>query len=251
MTAAGVSYHNPMTTLRAGYFSDIGKVRKENEDRYLFDEITQLFGVADGVGGLPCGGEAAQEAVDVVTAGVRTAEPGDEIDLRTIVTAANDAVASLGMKMSPGLGIGSTLTVACIRGSRLRLAHVGDSRAFSLRGGDFLCLTEDHSVENEAKRRRARGEVVYYSESQRGALTRCIGQSLPPEVDLLDVPLMAGDRFIFCTDGVTRLISERELKEIVGGTPEPADIAKRLVELAVERGGPDNATVVAVIVDTP
>lgn len=239
-----------MTTLRAARFSDIGKVRKENEDRILFDESAKLFGVADGVGGLPGGGEAAQETVDVVTAGVLSAAPGAELDLKAIVTAANDRVVALGMKLSPGLGIGSTLTLGCIRGSRLKLAHVGDSRAFSWRSGEFICLTEDHSVENEARRRRARGEVVYYSESQRGALTRCIGQSLPPEVDLADLPVFPGDRFIFCTDGVTRLISEKELKDAIGAASQPADIARGLVEMAVQRGGPDNATVVALIIDS-
>jgi serine/threonine protein phosphatase PrpC len=238
-----------MINLRAACYSDIGKVRKENEDRVLFEESHCLFGVADGVGGLPGGGEAAQKAVEVVTAGVLAAPPGAELDLRAIVTAANDAVVALGMKISPGLGIGSTLTVGCIRGSRLKLAHVGDSRAFSWRNGDFICLTEDHSVENEARRRRARGEVVYYSETQRGALTRCIGQTLPPEVDLADLPVLPGDRFIFCTDGVTRLISEKELRQAVGAAALAGDIARGLVDLAVQRGGPDNATVVAVIID--
>jgi serine/threonine protein phosphatase PrpC len=239
-----------MTTLRAACFSDIGKVRKENEDRMLFDEAAQLFGVADGVGGLPGGGEAAQQAVDVVTAGVLSAGPAAELDLTKIVTSANDAVVALGMRISPGLGIGSTLTFGCIRGSRLKLAHVGDSRAFSLRADEFICLTEDHSVENEARRRRARGEVVYYSETQRGALTRCIGQSLPPDVDLSDLPVLAGDRFVFCTDGVTRLISEREMKAAVAAARSPEELARGLVELAVQRGGPDNASVVALIVDS-
>jgi protein phosphatase len=238
-----------MTTVRAASHSDIGKVRKENEDRFLLDRTALLFGVADGVGGLPGGGEAAQEAVDVIGRHMRGLGPGQEPDLRRIVTAANDSVVALGLRMSPGLGIGSTLTLGCIRGDRLKLAHVGDSRAFLWRSNDFLCLTEDHSVENEARRRRARGEVVYYSEAQRGALTRCIGQALPPEVDLADLPLQAGDRFIFCTDGVTRLITERELKEIVGLGETPEEIARALVTLAVDRGGPDNATVVAVIVD--
>jgi serine/threonine protein phosphatase PrpC len=239
-----------MITLRAACYSDIGKVRKENEDRVLFEESAHLFGVADGVGGLPGGAEAAQQAVEVVTARVLAASPGPEIDLKAIVTAANDSVVALGMKISPGLGIGSTLTLGCVRGSRLKLAHVGDSRAFSWRKGEFICLTEDHSVENEARRRRARGEVVYYSETQRGALTRCIGQTLPPEVDLADLPVHAGDRFIFCTDGVTRLISEKELGAVVGTAAHPGDIARGLVDIAVQRGGPDNATVVAIIVDS-
>jgi len=240
-----------MTLLRAAFSTDIGKIRKENEDRILFNEAAQLFGVADGVGGLPGGAEAAQTAVDYVDAAVRALPPGADLDLEAIVTAANDAVVSLGLRLSPGLGIGSTLTLACIRGSRLKLAHVGDSRAFSLRNGELVRLTEDHSVENEARRRRARGEVVYYSESQRGALTRCIGQALPPEVDLLDLPLAPDDRYLFCTDGVTRLVTERELREIGGAGATPSAIANGLVELAVKRGGPDNASAVAVIIDVP
>jgi serine/threonine protein phosphatase PrpC len=239
-----------MTILRAACFSDIGKVRKENEDRVLFDETAQLFGVADGVGGLPGGGEAAQETIDVVVRAVLAAGSDAEVDMRAIVTKANDAVVAMGMRISPGLGIGSTLTVGCVRGNRLKLAHVGDSRAFALRLGDFVGLTEDHSVENEAKRRRARGEVVYYSESQRGALTRCIGQALTPEVDLSDLPLLAGDRFIFCTDGITRMLTDKEMKDIVGSMEEPSEIVHALVDLAVQRGGPDNATAVAFIVDS-
>ena len=137
-----------MTLLRAASFSDIGKVRKENEDRVLFNEAALLFGVADGVGGLPGGAEAAQAAVDYVNAAVQAVPRDAELDLKAIVTAANDAVGSLGLRLSPGLGSGSTLTIACIRASRLRLAHVGDSRAFSLRDGELVHLTEDHSVEN-------------------------------------------------------------------------------------------------------
>ena len=240
-----------MTLFRAACFSDIGKIRKENEDRILFNEAARLFGVADGVGGLPGGAEAAQTAVDVVNAAVQALPADADVDLRAIVAAANDAVVSLGLRLSPGLGIGSTLTIACIRGSRIKLAHVGDSRAFSMRKGELVRLTEDHSVENEARRRRARGEVVYYSESQRGALTRCIGQALPPEVDIIDLPLLAGDRYFFCTDGITRLVSEREVREMGGAGDAPAAIVRAMVELAIKRGGPDNASAVAVIVDAP
>jgi serine/threonine protein phosphatase PrpC len=240
-----------MTLLRATYCTDIGNVRTENEDRYLFDEETLLFGVADGVGGLPGGAEAAQEAVNVVTAAVRSKGPYADLDMKAIVSEANESVASLGRRLSPGVGIGTTLVLGCVRWSKLTLAHVGDSRAYFWRRGDLMCLTEDHSVENEARRRRARGEVVYYSESQRGALTRCIGQATPPEVDVSDIPLLTGDRIIFCTDGVTRMIAEQELHEIIGATDDPAAISRGLVTLAVTRGGPDNATVVAVSIDMP
>jgi serine/threonine protein phosphatase PrpC len=239
-----------MTILRAAWLSHIGNIRKENEDRVVFNESARIFGVADGVGGLPGGAEAAQKTVDVVTAAVLAAGPEAELDLREIVTAANEAVAILGQSISPTSGIGSTLTMGCIRGGRLKLAHVGDSRAFSWRNGEITCLTEDHTVENEARRRRARGEVVYYSEAQRGALTRCIGQTIPPDVDLADLQVLAGDRYVFCTDGITRLVFEREMREIVGRPVDPAAIARSLVELSLQRGGPDNATVAAVIIDS-
>jgi serine/threonine protein phosphatase PrpC len=240
-----------MTNFRAAWITNIGNVRKENEDRIVFDEAARLFGVADGVGGLPGGSEAAQKTADVVTAGVVEAGPESEVDLRAIVTAANEAVAALGQRISPSSGIGSTLTIGCLRHGRMKIAHVGDSRAFSWRRGEISCLTEDHTVENEARRRRARGEVVYYSEAQRGALTRCIGQTVPPDIDLADLPVQADDRFIFCTDGVTRLVFEREIRDLVGRFNDPAEIARTLVEMALQRGGPDNATVAIVIVDQP
>ena len=238
-----------MTLLRAACFTDVGKVRQENEDRYLFNETAMFFGVADGVGGLPGGAEAAQATVDSVASQLLAVAATEPLDLVSIVARANDAVVELGLHMSPGVGIGSTLTFGCIRGSRIHLAHVGDSRAFSLRNGQLTCLTEDHSVENEAKRRRARGEVVYYNEAHRGALTRCMGQPSAPDVDLLSLPLRASDRYVFCTDGVTRMVTEKELRDLVGQGEKPEQIARDLVSLAVERGGPDNATVVAVIID--
>jgi serine/threonine protein phosphatase PrpC len=240
-----------MTILHAAYSTDIGMVRTENEDRYLCDEETQLFGVADGVGGLPGGAEAAQETVSVVSQAVHAAGPHGDLKLAPVVVSANDAVAALGRKLSPGLGIGSTLTLGCVRHGKLFTAHVGDSRAYFWRKGEFRCLTEDHSVENEAKRRRAKGEVVYYSEGQRGALTRCIGQTVAPEVDVSEMALLSGDRVLFCTDGVTRLIPDSQVGEILGASDDPAVITRGLVALAVLRGGPDNATAVAVVIDSP
>src|SRR5206468_5587917 len=124
----------------------------------------------------------------------------------------------------------------------LTIAHVGDSRCYGVRQRELSRLTEDHSVENEARLRRARGEVVYYHEVNRNALTRCIGQPTPPEVDLITRLLMAGDRYLFCTDGVTRMVGNAELGTIVGKPGEPAEVLKELISLAVRRGGPDNAT---------
>jgi len=238
-----------MPSLRAAALTDIGYVRKENEDRYLLDEKAQIYGVADGVGGLPGGGEAAQVSVDEVTAAINGLSDSSGLNLVAIVRNASNMVVALGRKLSPGTGIGATLTFGCIRGSSLEIGHVGDSRCYGTRAGQCVCLTEDHSVENEARMRRARGEVVYYHESNRNALTRCMGQPPPLEVDVISRPLLAGDRYLFCTDGVTRIIPDEELGEYMMKFDDPRATVDAIVNLAVRRGGPDNATGVVVFVD--
>src|SRR5690349_7482872 len=104
-----------MLSIRAAALTDIGRVRRENEDRFLFDEKALLFGVADGVGGLPGGGEAAQLAIDEVTLALKPTPLDQDPDLVAVVQNANRAVATLGMKLSPAVGIGTTLTIGCVR----------------------------------------------------------------------------------------------------------------------------------------
>lgn len=238
-----------MLSVRAAALTDIGHVRRENEDRFLIDEQILLFGVADGVGGLPGGGEAAQLSVEDVAGALYSLPPDREPDLTKIVHHTNEVVAALGRRISPAMGIGSTLTFGCVREGALKIAHVGDSRCYLVRQGECRRLTEDHSVENEARLRRARGEVVYYHEANRNALTRCIGQPTLPEVDLIVCPLSPGDRYLFCTDGVTRMIPDSELGGLISKFDEPSEMLREIVGLAVRRGGPDNATGVALRID--
>jgi protein phosphatase len=238
-----------MPLLRAAALTDIGRVRRENEDRFLLDEQAMLFGVADGVGGLPGGAEAAQLAVEEVTGALSGTAGDEQPNLNEAVQQANRMVSALGQEISPSMGIGTTLTIGCIRGSKLLLAHVGDSRCYGARRRDFDRLTEDHSVENEARLRRARGEVVYYHEANRNALTRCIGQPTPPDVDLIVREIAAGDRYLFCTDGVTRMLPDEEIGSLLMKFDNPKAALNEIISLAVRRGGPDNATGVAVFVD--
>lgn len=238
-----------MTLLRSAALSDIGRVRRQNEDRFIHDPATMLFGIADGVGGLPGGAVAAQQTIDEITAAMRAVPAGKEPNLVAIVQNTNYKVRAQGMTLSPGTGIGSTLTFGYIRDRTLRIAHVGDSRCYGWQPKEFLQLTEDHSVENEARLRRARGEVFYYQEANRNALTRCMGQPGVPEVDLITRPLQSGDRYLFCTDGVTRLVRHDELSEMIGAAGEPEEALRAIIALAIRRGGPDNATGVLVFID--
>lgn len=240
-----------MTLLRSAALSDIGRVRRNNEDRFLHDEARMIFGVADGVGGLPGGAEAAQYTVNEIASAVGDVPAGQPLGLTSIVQRVNFLVHNLGADLSPGVGIGSTLTFGVIRDGTLHIAHVGDSRCYAWRRGEIAQLTDDHSVENEARLRRARGEVVYYHEGNRNALTRCMGQPGSPAVDVIERPLESGDRYLFCTDGVTRLVQDYELGEIIGRLDDPEEALRQIITLAVRRGGPDNATGVMVFVDEP
>ncbi len=238
-----------MASLRAAALTDIGRVRRENEDRFVCDLKARLFGVADGVGGLPGGAEASELAINEVMAAFRAVPDGEEPNLVKIVQRVNMSVSQLGLKLSPAMGIGTTLTIGYVNGQTMKLAHVGDSRCYMQHGQDFIRLTEDHSVENEARLRRARGEVVYYHEANRNALTRCIGQPGRVDVDVISRQLTPGDRYLFCTDGVSRLIPDDELAEFLAKHTSPEDALKEIVGGAVKRGGPDNATAVVVFVE--
>jgi protein phosphatase len=233
--------------LRSAALTDTGKVRHHNEDRLLCDDRLCLYGVADGIGGLPGGADAAQLAVELAQAGVRGLhDPGRLAD---VVREINDAVATLGHQLSPHCGIGTTLTFGVFRDGCVELAHVGDSRCYCLRGGWLDCLTTDHSVENEARAKAAQGQPYWYNPAHRAALTRCVGQLADLEVDTLHRPLQDGDRYLFCSDGITKLIDDNELASRLAAAAAPDEITRELVELASHRGGYDNATAVLVFVD--
>lgn len=235
--------------LRAAALSDIGKIRRQNEDRFLCDENTGLFAVADGVGGLPGGADASQLAVDTVMELYHSLPEGEIVDLVRIMHEANARVWALGQNLSPELGIATTLTLGLIAGGQLYLAHVGDSRCYAWHAGKMELLTLDHSLENEARLRGAQRLLAYFGESSRAALTRCLGQPEPPEVDFIVRPLSIGERLLFCSDGVSRVIPEPELAEILGGADDPAAGMQKIVDTANGRGGPDNITGVMVIMD--
>jgi protein phosphatase len=234
--------------LRSAAQTDIGKVRLQNQDHYLCQPALGLFGVADGVGGLPGGAEAAECAVRTLVHEVKSANGGVP-DLRSAMETANTAVVRLGELVSPDTGIGTTVTIGLFRGGKVRLAHVGDSRAYRLRDGQFLSMTEDHTVEVEARRKHTPGEYLLLSAQSRHTLTRCVGQPVPLETDTAEHTAAAGERWLFVTDGVTRLVPDAELATLLAREKTPADAVRTITVMAVERGGYDNATAVAVFVD--
>jgi len=234
--------------LRTFALTDIGCYRSENEDSYLCDDGLRVYAVADGIGGLPAGAAASHAALDTLQEWfVRHAKK--PYDYASAVTLANDAVFTLGRTISPRHGIGTTLTLAHFSDQAMSVVHVGDSSLFRLRAGALDVLTREHNLENEMRDRAARGEPVYALTENRAALTRCVGQPPPLAGDIETHPVETGDRYLVCTDGITRCITPHEIAKHLGNAETPNIAARVLVELARERGGLDNATAVVVFVD--
>ncbi len=227
--------------------TDIGLVRTENEDRQLCADDLGLYAVADGIGGLPGGAEAAQLAITTLLKHARADhEAGREIDLARAFAAANREVIALGLRFAPETGLGTTLTAAQVAGDTLRVASVGDSRCYLFRDGRLRQLTTDDTVEHDVALRRSRGENVHLEERYRNALTRCIGQPMPLEVRISNYPLQAGDRVLVCSDGITRMLHDPVLARRLAQASPPALVLGGLIADALAKGGSDNATGVLV-----
>ncbi len=199
--------------------------------------------------GLPGGADDSQMAVNTVRELYRAVPEGQAVDLIQIVREANARILALGHKVSPELGIATTLTLGMIAGDQLYIAHVGDSRCYVWHKGQLDLLTMDHSLENEARLRGAQRLLAYFTESSRGSLTRCLGQSGAARGRFYRVLLAAGERVLFCSDGLSRVIREPELVEILGRADDPADAMKQIIANVNHRGGPDNITGVLVAID--
>ena len=231
--------------------TDIGLVRSENEDRLLCADDLHLYAVADGIGGLPGGAEAAQAAISALLKEARDADQRKQpVDLCRALKVANQAVLELASRLAPDSGLGTTLCATLVRDGKLLIANVGDSRCYLFRDGRLQLLTTDDTVENEVLQRRARGEKVQLEERYRNALTRCIGQPMPLDVAISTHPLQAGDQILVCSDGISRLVDDAGIAARLGEGRPPALAIGTLVAEALARGGSDNATGVLVRIES-
>lgn len=235
--------------LTAYAVSDIGCHRSENEDSNLCEVDLGLFAVADGIGGLPGGAQASQCALATLRDWFAPQAAATTLDYAAAVTAANDAVVQLGHQISPRYGIGSTLTLAHVASDKLHVVHVGDSALFRLREDEVVALTRDHNVKSDHVFATARGESPEPYFGNPHALTRCVGQPPPLEGDHSEHALASGDRYLVCTDGITRCIAPHEIQRHLENASDAKSVAEKLVALARERGGFDNATAVVLFVD--
>ncbi len=255
----------PAFTIRAVGQTDVGQRRDHNEDSYLVDEGLGLFIVADGMGGHAGGGTASRLAVDTIQQSVREArerEPElfevvtgvDESPLPDVLREAVEAACTRIFETAQGspelAGMGTTVTAALVDGRTAFIAHGGDSRCYLLRGGRIYQVSEDHSLVNEQLKAGAISEEEARHSRFKNIITRSVGFEQQVQVDLMGVELEAGDILLVCCDGLSNLVDDAEMLHVVEEMPLD-EAPTMLIELANERGGDDNITVVVIRVQEP
>jgi serine/threonine protein phosphatase PrpC len=245
----------------SGGVTDVGRVRTNNEDCFRIVAPLNLYVLADGMGGEAHGEIASALPVETVVKHCVDAEanPAARVlgetqpnwsantkRLSTAVHLANRNIFKSAGEHPEQHGMGATLTAAWIDGTRLSIAHVGDSRAYLLRGGNLLQLTRDHSLVAEQVRRGILTAAEAEQSEMQSVLLRALGAQPEIEVDAEEHTLFPRDVLLLCSDGLTRVVTEPEIAGVLQAEPDPVRGAEELVALANERGGPDNITVVVV-----
>jgi serine/threonine protein phosphatase PrpC len=245
--------------LNVAQHSDIGRERKVNEDSMvsIVPEDPQvmakkgaLFVVADGMGGYTMGDVASEMAVNVV----RDAYYADENDdvntsLLQAMQQANAIIYQASQSQEPlpekDKIMGTTCVAAVLRGDTVYVANVGDSRAYIVRGDQVIQISQDHSLVAEQVRAGLLTPEQAREHPERNKIYRCFGDKADVEVDLFAEPVQEGDLLVLCTDGLSGLVDDEELRDIVQQLG-PQESAYHLVERANEHGGPDNITAIVV-----
>lgn len=237
-------------SLRHGAVTDIGRMRKNNQDRFL--SMGRLAAVADGMGGHRAGEVASQIAIEELKklqqAGPWPNDAAVGEALRAAFLRANQRIRELSASDRELEGMGTTLVALLQHGDTVHLANVGDSRAYLLRHGELSQVTVDHSLVQElVDEGRLRPEEAG-RHPQRSIITRALGVDADVEVDLFTYKLQKGDRLLLCTDGLSGVVDETRIRNVLLRVPDPQRAAEQLVEMANESGGPDNIT--AIVLDT-
>lgn len=221
--------------------TDVGRQRTGNEDSFF--ESAPVFCVADGMGGARAGEVASRIAIETLAEEEGRAE-GAEARLAETARDANRKIHELGEADESLKGMGTTFTAALVEDGAVVAAHVGDSRLYRLRDGQLERLTRDHSLVEELVRRGELDPEDAASHPQRAILTRALGPDPDVEVETFTCPARAGDVYLLCSDGLTSMISEEQLTDILLGKESLDAAATELIEAANEAGGRDNITVV-------
>jgi len=241
--------------------SDPGKVRENNEDSFRVVPSMNLFVLSDGMGGQASGEVASRIAVDAIISHCREAKANPNLPLvgepiagvsgvtsrlASAIREANHRVHAAAQQNENQHGMGATAVAAWFTGERISLAHVGDSRAYMLRGSQLEQLTNDHSFVAEQVRRGMMTQVEADASRMLNVLLRALGIEPEVEVDVDEELLTEGDSLLLCSDGLTRELPDSQIAIVLRGADDAQEAANRLIDLANQAGGRDNITVIVV-----
>ncbi|MDX8152451.1 Stp1/IreP family PP2C-type Ser/Thr phosphatase [Patulibacter brassicae] len=221
--------------------TDTGRQRPHNEDSFV--ARTPLFAVADGMGGAQAGEVASRVAVDTLREGLGTGSGTVAERLRDQVSEANRRIHERALRDQRRAGMGTTLTAAYVDEGQLVVVHVGDSRLYRLRGQELTRLTRDHSLVEELVRQGRLTPEQALEHPQRSIITRALGPEPEVAIDSEVLNVEDDDLFLVCSDGLTAMLSEEEIEEILAGPGSLDERVDLLVDRANEAGGRDNITV--------
>lgn len=223
--------------------TDTGRQRNANEDSYF--TRPPVFVVADGMGGAQAGEVASKAAAESFDRELPKAPP--ERVLRETIEAANRTIHEHARSDPSLAGMGTTTTAAIVdpEAEEVAIGHVGDSRAYRLRGGKLERLTRDHSLVEEMRRKGQLTDAQAEDHPQRSIITRALGPEPSVEVDLQTVPAQAGDVFLICSDGLTTMLDDEHISRLLNRATSMQSAVRALVDEANRAGGRDNITVIA------
>jgi len=243
-------------SVKVAGLTDQGRARSNNEDAIWVDQKLGLLIVADGMGGHQGGEVASGMAIQTIPSNfgqlAKAGTAGEIVDQRFseatnrlgfCMKMANQLIFEAAKRYPKDHGMGTTCTAALIRDGQLSLAHVGDSRCYLIRNGQLEQLTQDHSLVMEQVRHGLLSKDDERVQSGQNILTRSLGTEAEVKIDLEEHPLFAGDILVLCSDGLDKEMKNDEILQVVKETPDPAELTRRLVDLANAAGGRDNITV--------
>jgi len=220
--------------------TDTGRQRRANEDSYFVD--SPLFVVADGMGGARAGEVASRTAVQAFEEGLPDAGSPEQ-RLAQVIVGANERIHGKAKADDQLAGMGTTLTAVWVGDTDVSIAHVGDSRAYLFREGQLVALTQDHSLVNELVQRGKLTPEQAAEHPQRSIITRALGPEASVEVDTQSRRARAGDVYLLCSDGLTSMIDDGTVAQILAAGGSLEEEGRRLIGAANDAGGRDNITV--------
>lgn len=238
--------------MKTASLSDKGKRRQLNQDVVYSSELPvgnlpNLFMIADGMGGHKAGDFASRYAVDTICReAAQSGEEKPEIILQSAIDKANEGIFSLSNENRDFEGMGTTIVAATIYGKQMKVGNVGDSRLYIVNGRQIRQITRDHSLVEEMVRMGSLDRECARTHPNKNIITRAVGVTDAVTADFFDVQLEEGDVVLLCSDGLSNMLEDEEIRMIINAQRDIMEKAEALIRVANQNGGRDNISLILI-----